>query len=154
MDEATFKIALSRFASGVTIITSRDGEGAPVGFTASSFTSLSLDPPMVLFCLARDAACFDAFVGAPAFAVNILGHEQQELSNQFAQRGEDKFAGFAVRDGKNGSPLIEGSLASLECRTTQTVPGGDHLIFLGEVVDIQLAEGRPLLYYQGKYHTL
>jgi 3-hydroxy-9,10-secoandrosta-1,3,5(10)-triene-9,17-dione monooxygenase reductase component len=154
MDDATFKAALSRFATGVTIITTREADGSPVGFTASSFTSLSLDPPLVLFCLARNAASFDAFTANPAFAVNILADGQQDISNRFAQRGDDKFAGVATRVGKGGAPLIEGSLAGLECRTTETLPGGDHLIFVGQVEEIHLGEGGPLLYYRGQYETL
>lgn len=154
MDDATFKAALSRFASGVTIVTTRSSGGAPAGFTASSFTSLSLDPPMVLFCLARNAACFEAFVDAPEFAVNILSHGQQDISNRFAQREEEKFQGLALREGKGSAPLIAGCLANLVCRTTTTVPGGDHSIFLGEVWEAYVEEGKPLLYHQGKYGTL
>ena len=154
MDAADFKAGLARFGTGVTVITTRDGKGEPAGFTASSFTSLSIDPPMVLFCLANDATCYDAFLEARCFAVNILSDTQQEISNRFASRGEDKFDGLTLRDGTEGMPLIENSLAMLECRTTRTVPGGDHLIFMGEVREIHMGEGRPLLYYMGGYHSI
>ena len=154
MDAADFKAGLGRFGTGVTVVTTRGVNGEPAGFTASSFTSLSINPPMVLFCLANDATCYDAFLAARGFVVNILSDTQQEISDRFASRGEDKFDGLALRDGAEGMPLIENSLAMLECRTTRTVPGGDHLIFMGEVREIHLGEGRPLLYYMGGYHSI
>ncbi len=154
MDDAQFKAALSRFATGVTIITTRESSGDPTGFTASSFSSLSLDPPMVLFCLARDASCFAAFSASPTFAINILSHGQQEISTRFAQKGENKFEGLALSEGRNGAPLLEGCLANIECTTVNRVQGGDHLIFVGKVEEVRVADGRPLLFYQGKYGTV
>ncbi len=154
MELDSFKAAMARFGSGVTVITTREIEGAPTGFTASSFSSLSLDPPLVLFCLDRVAHCFDAFYGATHFAVNILTTGQEDVANRFAQRGGDKFKDVGLMDGATDSPLIEGSLVSLECRTTEKLPGGDHLIFIGEVEQVHLGEGSPLLYYMGKYHGI
>ncbi len=154
MDDARFKAALSRFATGVTIITTRESSGDPTGFTASSLSSLSLDPPMVLFCLARHASCFDAFDASSTFAINILSHGQEELSNRFAQKGENKFEGLAWNEGRNGAPLLEGCLANIECTTVNRVPGGDHQIFVGKVEEARVADGQPLLYYQGKYATI
>lgn len=154
MELETFKEAMGRFGTGVTVITTRDLEGLPAGFTASSFSSLSLDPPMVLFCLGREAQCFDAFYGADNFGVNILSSGQEAISNRFSQRAGDKFKAVPLTDSTTGVPLIKGSLASLECRVTEKLPGGDHLIFLGEVQHIRLSEGAPLLYYMGKYHSV
>jgi 3-hydroxy-9,10-secoandrosta-1,3,5(10)-triene-9,17-dione monooxygenase reductase component len=154
MDLEKFKAGLSRFGSGVTIITTREGDGVPAGFTANSFTSLSLSPPMVLFCLDREATCFDAFYGSTTFGVNILNSEQEEISNRFARRGGNKFQNLTLLNGDTGVPLIAGCLANLECRTTQTIPGGDHLIFLGEVQEVHLGEGNPLFYFKGSYHSL
>ncbi len=154
MDLEKFKAGLSRFGSGVAIITTRESNGVPSGFTANSFTSLSLNPPMVLFCLDREAACFDAFYGSTAFGVNILNSEQEEISNRFARRGGNKFQNLTLINGDAGVPLITGCLANLECRTAQTIPGGDHLIFLGEVQEVHLGEGDPLFYFKGSYHSI
>ena len=154
MDKTTFRAGLSRFGTGVTIITTRDEQGQPTGFTASSFTSLSLDPPLVLFCLSRDSHCFQAFTANPSFAVNILKDSQQELSARFATQDEAKFSGVAFRAGETGVPLIPECLANLECYTMEIVPGGDHMIFVGEVKEIHLGEGAPLLFYRGEYHSI
>jgi flavin reductase ActVB len=150
----TFKEAMARFGSGVTVITTREYEGAPAGFTASSFSSLSLNPPLVLFCLDREAHCFDAFYGATHFGVNILASGQKDISNRFSQRSGDKFKDIGLLDGTTDVPLIEGSLVNLECRTTEKLPGGDHLIFIGEVEQVHLGEGAPLLFFMGKYHSI
>lgn len=154
MELDTFKASMSRFASGVTIITTRDSEGAPAGFTASSFSSLSLNPPMVLFCLDRESYCFDAFYGAENFGVNILSSKQQSLSKRFSSRGGDKFENVALLETHTGVPLLEGCLASIECRITEKLPGGDHLIFLGEVEHAKIGEGSPLIFCMGKYHNI
>jgi flavin reductase ActVB len=154
MELDTFKAGMSRFASGVTIITTRDSGGAPAGFTASSFTSLSLDPPLVLFCLDRESYCFDAFYGAENFGVNILSSEQQSLSKRFSRRGGDKFEGLALLETKTGVPLLQGCLVNMECRVTERLPGGDHLIFLGEVQHVEIGEGSPLIFCMGKYHNI
>ena len=111
MELDKFKTAMARFASGVTVITTWENGNLPAGFTASSFSSLSLNPPMVLFCLDREASCFDAFYGAKHFGVNILSSGQQVLSNRFARRGGDKFKDVALIKGSKHAPLIEGALA-------------------------------------------
>lgn len=154
MELDTFKAAMARFGSGVAVITTRECEGAPAGFTANSFSSLSLDPPLVLFCLDREAHCFDAFYGATHFGVNILAAGQKDVSNRFSQRSGDKFKDVELMGGATDIPLIEGSLVNLECRTTEKLPGGDHLIFIGEVERVHLGKGEPLLYYMGKYHSI
>ena len=154
MDETTFRAGLSRFGTGVAIITTQDEEGQPTGFTANSFTSLSLDPPLVLFCLSTSSNCLQAFTANPSFGVNILKESQQELSARFAKQDEAKFSGVSIRAGETGVPLIPECLANLECHTKEIFPGGDHMIFVGEVKEIHLGEGAPLLFYRGTYHTI
>jgi flavin reductase ActVB len=150
----TFKTALSRWTSGVTIITSRAPTGALGGLTASSFTSLSLEPPLVLFCLGLASRSLEVFRSAEGFAVNILSREQQPLADRFASRSEDPFAGVDHAAGRMGMPILPDSLAILECRTLHQFPGGDHLILVGEVEEVTLGEGSPLVYWRGQYQTL
>jgi flavin reductase (DIM6/NTAB) family NADH-FMN oxidoreductase RutF len=154
MDIKTFKAALSRWATGVTVITTRTPEGELAGFTASSFSSLSLEPPLVLFCLGDAAVSLPAFQAADGFAVHVLADNQKELSIRFAQQGGDKFDGLDYREGNRSVPLLQGCLAVLECRKVQVYSGGDHRVFLGEVETVHLNEGGPLLYYRGEYRTL
>lgn len=155
MDVDHFKAAMSRWGSGVAIITTIDGEGQPYGFTATSLTSLSLSPPMVLFCLARDAGVAEAFTHTEAFAAHILSDKQQELSNTFAKSNVDRFSGVPHSAGYEGVPLLENVLVVLECRITARYPGGDHTIIVGEVQggDVQ-EEGQPLIYFKGRYASL
>ena len=154
IDEEAFRKALGLFAGGVTVITANSAEGVPFGFTATAFSSLSLHPPLVLFCMARDSSGFDIFRQAPGFAINILARDQAELSGGFAAKGSDKFAGVAHRPGRYGAPLLEGCVAHLECRTREQIPGGDHVIYVGEVEASVANGGEPLLYFNGGYHTL
>lgn len=154
MDSDDFKAALGRFGSGVTIITAYGQGGTPQGFTASSFCSLSIDPPLVLFCLARDATAFQAFAASETFGVNILTRAQSDLSGRFAEKRSDKFDGVPLMGGEWQTPLLPGCLANLQCRTTQTFPGGDHLIVVGEVGQVHLGEGDPLIFHRGRYGTL
>ena len=154
-DQQDFKNALSRWASGVSIVTTRSGNGEPAGFTASSFTSVSLDPPLVLFCLDNQAASLPAFEKAAGFAVNILAREQEALSNRFASRSSDnKFDGVEYEAGLLGSPVLKGSLAVLQCRLHDRVPAGDHLILIGRVESVSTEDHPPLLYYRGGDHSL
>ena len=154
MNADDFKAALGRFASGVTIITCKDQAGTLTGLTATSFASVSLDPPLVLFCLAKSTNCFDAFQSASAFGVNILARDQEQLSNRFASKEQDKFHGAAVYAGSQGSPLLEGALVRMDCLVEERFSGGDHIIYVGRVKSVDLAEGVPLLYFQGKYHGI
>lgn len=154
VDSQQFKAAMSQWGSGVSIITTWGAAGEPIGFTASSFCSLSLQPPMVLFCLGRDSTNFDAFLQADAFAVNILAAVQKGLSQRFAGKGCDKFEGVDHHPGAGGAPLLPGSLACLECRVREKRAVGDHVIFMGEVEHISLSDGAPLLYFRGQYHGL
>ncbi len=154
MDTKAFKNAMSRWATGVTIITTRAPTGELAGFTASSFSSLSLEPPLVLFCLGEEAVSYPAFHAADGFAVHILAREQEPLSARFAEKGGDKFADVDWSEGSRGVPLIQGALACLECRKIQMYAGGDHRVFLGEVEAVHVKDGAPLLYYRGEYRSI
>lgn len=149
-----FRHVLGHFASGVTVITTWDVEGRPTGFTANAFTSVSLDPPLVLVCVDHKAQSYPAMQTSGRFAVNILAVGQEAISRRFAASGGDKFDGIAWSQGPAGLPLISGGLASLECHTVHAYPGGDHTIFVGEVVTVHAHAADPLLYYRGKYHRL
>lgn len=147
-----FKRALSHWASGVAVITTRAADGEPVGLTATSFASLSLEPPLVLFCLGVDSTGREAFVAAQGFAVHMLHEDQEALSNRFATKGGDKFVGLEWSEGRWGAPLLPGCLAVLECRTHTQVPEGDHIIMVGAVEGIHIRGGAPLLYFGAAYH--
>jgi flavin reductase (DIM6/NTAB) family NADH-FMN oxidoreductase RutF len=154
IDDGRFKLAMSHFASGVTIVTAAH-EGKQYGMTVASFASLSLNPPLVLVCVAKDVKTHDAIAAAGAFGVSILGAGQADVSGRFASKSDDKFAGTAVRNGELGVPMIEGSLCAIECRLHASLPGGDHTIFVGEVVGVDAAgEGSPLVYYRSGYRAL
>jgi len=155
-----FRHVLGHFPTGVTVITVLDANGEPSGMTASSFTSVSLDPPLVLVCVAHSAHSFPAIRDGGRFAVNILSLEQETISRRFATapvvRGAEKFEGLHYRAGTLGIPLLEDAHAHLECTTLHTYPAGDHTIFVGQVEALSShGEGPgPLLYYRGKYRTL
>ncbi|HET8881037.1 MAG TPA: flavin reductase [Solimonas sp.] len=150
-DARALRSALGSFTTGVTIVTTRDADGAPVGITANSFNSVSLDPPMVLWSLAKSARSLASFAAAPHWAVHILSAQQEELSNRFAKSGADKFAGLAVETGHGGVPLLSGCAARLQCRSAFRYEGGDHLIFVGEVLDFDRREVAPLVFQSGLY---
>lgn len=151
LDPRALRRAFGTFATGVTITTARDVAGAPVGFTANSFTSVSLDPPLLMVCLAETASSFPVFRDAGFFAVNVLGEEQREASTRFATKGADKFSAVRWRPGGTGAPLIEGSVAWFDCRTERIIPAGDHAILLGRVRDFGFTDGAPLGYCRGAY---
>ena len=147
-----FKGALSRFASGVTIVTCLGENGEPFGFTASSFSSLSLDPPLVLVCFDRKAESFPVFQKAEHFGVSILSEDQTELAIKFSIRGADKFSGSAVEAGPAaGAPLVQGAMAHLECRMHEQLNGGDHVIFVGEVLRARSNDQHPLIYFNRRF---
>lgn len=150
-DPKEFRSALGAFATGVTVITTRDEDGSRVGITANSFNSVSLDPPMVLFSLARSARSLAAFSRAEHWAVHILGAGQEALSNRFAKSGEDKFAGLELEEGIGGTPLLQGCAARMQCRSAFRYEGGDHLIFVGEVLALDRSEAAPLVFHGGRY---
>ena len=153
IDEAGFKLAMSHFASGVTVVTT-EHEGTAYGLTVASFASLSLRPPLIVVCIEKNVKSHDAIAAAGRFGVSILAQGQADVSNRFASKVEDKFEGMPVRHGALGLPLIEGAVCTLECRITDRLPGGDHTIFVGEVESAQTAEGTPLVYYRSGYRSL
>lgn len=155
VDPTDFRNAMSQFASGVTVVTTTT-PGGPVGFTASAFSSLSLNPPLVLVCLDRRAECFDAFMAADEMAVSILAAGQSPTAMRFATRGADKFGeGSYIEGDATGLPLIDGALAQIECRIYERPEGGDHVILVGEVLTARVADRKPLLHYNrtfGEFH--
>jgi flavin reductase (DIM6/NTAB) family NADH-FMN oxidoreductase RutF len=154
IDEALFKLAMSHFASGVTVVTT-EHDGTPYGMTVASFASLSLHPPLVLICIEQSVKTHDMLAAAGKFGVNILSQEQAEVSGRFASKKiEDKFAGVAWSRGELGMPLIDDSICALECRVQHELPGGDHTIFVGEVVTARTSEGPPLVYFRSGYRQL
>lgn len=154
-DARTLRDALGCFATGVTIVTTYDADGQPVGLTANSFTSVSLDPPLLLVCIANGASSLPALRDNPNFAVNVLQIGQQPASDRFARRGEDRFGETLWTHGEFGSPVLSGSLTSFECKRHEMHDGGDHVILVGQVLKAQFEPRRdPLLYFRGKYRRL
>ena len=151
IDATDFRAALGSFVTGVTIVTASDGSGCDVGVTANSFNSVSLDPPMVLWSLARKSASLPVFASASHFAVHILAADQEELSDRFARSGADKFAGLAIERGAGGAPLLPGAAARFQCRTAFQHDGGDHVIFVGEVEAFERDARAPLAFHGGRY---
>ncbi|MCC6076723.1 flavin reductase [Pseudomonas sp. GCM10022188] len=151
-DPKDFRRALGKFPTGVTVITTRDAEGHPIGVTASSFNTLSIEPALVLWSIDKNAWSLDSFTNGKSFAINVLRNDQVELSNRFARRGEDKFAGLQTRDDAHGCPLLPGAAAAFECKTWNVYEGGDHFIIVGEVVDYAYEEGASsLVFHNGRY---
>ena len=147
--------SLGCFATGVTIVTAPATEGPPVGLTVSSFSSVSLDPPLVLFSVARSARSLEQLEDADGYAVNVLSSLHVELSNRFARAGEDKWDGVEYSAGHCDAPIFDDALATFECEPYATYDGGDHVIFVGRVVRHDAAEERePLLFYRGRYHSV
>jgi flavin reductase ActVB len=147
-----FRDAMSRFASGVTIVTTTDSSGANSGFTASAFSSLSLNPPLILVCLDRKADCFPAFAEATTFGVSILAEPQQDIAMRFATRGADKFSGGGLVPGPTTSiPLVEGALAQLECGMHAQLDGGDHIILVGAVKTATVSDAKPMVHYSRQF---
>lgn len=150
-DQRELRNVLGSFVTGVTIVTTLDGDGKPLGVTANSFSSVSLEPPLILWSQALTARSFPAFRDSERFVINILAEDQAHVSQRFAKAGEDKFAGVAVREGIGKLPLIDGCTAYLECRKVATYPGGDHAVFIGHVENIELRERKPLAFGGGRY---
>lgn len=150
LDQGAFRHTMGQFASGVTVVTTMDGE-QPVGITVSSFTSLSLDPPLVLVCIDRRGRSHAALLASKQFAVHILAEDQEQIARIFASRAEDKFAGVAFGVSAHGLPVLEDTLATVECRLVNALPGGDHTIFVGEVIALETTAGRPLVYHGARF---
>ncbi len=149
-----FKQAMGRFPSGVVIVTTISADGKRCGFTASAFSSLSLDPPLILVCLANSADCYQSFMTNDKFAVNVIGHKQHELAFKFATKGVEKFDGEDFIYGESGLPIIADCVFSLECNVKHTYPGGDHEILVGEVLHATVNEGKPSIWYEGSFRNM
>ncbi len=150
---AQFRSALGTFATGVTIVTARNERGELVGMTANSFNSVSLEPPLVLWSLSRNAGSMSTFASVQHYAINILAAEQEALAMRFATKGIDRWAGVSFTDGHNGAPLITGAMATFECFNRSQHQEGDHVIFVGEVERCDKHQGSPLLYHGGRFYT-
>ena len=149
-----FRAALGMFATGVTIVTARGADGAPVGLTANSFNSVSLAPPLVLWSLARRAGSMPHFERGSHYAINILAADQHGLAERFASKAADRFDGVVFSDGAGGAPILEGSAAVFECFNRSRYEEGDHVIFVGEVERCAWRAGaQPLIYHGGRYFT-
>ena len=146
-----FRRACGRFATGVTIASVLDSQGAPHGLTVSSFTSVSLNPPLILICLGHRVSAIHHFRTATHFGINVLAEDQRALSERFARKGQGRFDGLAWQPGVNGVPLLPGVLAAIECAVHRIVPMGDHDILVGEMVHMQVNDGEPLLHFRGSY---
>ncbi len=154
-DQRDFRNSLGSFATGVTIVTGRNGDGEPVGATVSSFNSVSLDPPLVLFSLDYKSETLEPLKSSGRCLINVLSEDQEELSNNFAKSGSISWEGVDFETWDSGCPVLPGSLANFECSVFATHPGGDHLIFVGQVERYQTTEGkRPLLFFGGRYGRL
>lgn len=154
-DSFAFRRALGSFATGVVVVTARSPAGENCGITVNSFSSVSLDPPLILFCLDRAALSFDIFCGAESFAINVLGEHQHELSVRFATAAIDKWNGVAHDVWSGDLPVLRGCLANLACRREALYEGGDHVIILGRVERLQVAgDGDPLVYFQSGYRSI
>ncbi len=151
IDPAELRRCLGSFVTGVTVITALDADARPIGMTANSFNSVSLDPPLIVWSLRTSARTFNGYNQATRFVVNILAEDQVAISNQFAQSVADRFAGIPTTPGIGGIPLIDGCAAYLECRAEATYPGGDHAIFLGRVERIVATTRKPLAFGAGRY---
>lgn len=155
-DSRTFRNAAGQFLTGVTIVTAVGPDGEKLGLTANSFTSVSLDPPLVLISIDKSLSSYEELMQAEGYAVHILSTEQQELSTLFATRGADKFGSVETRDGLYGAPLLPEAMAVFECKVVERYPGGDHTLLLGHVERLTPGDGtgQPLAYFRGRYAAL
>ena len=154
MDPDHFRQLLGRFATGVTVLTVTTPEGTPLGMTANSLASVSLQPPLISVCVDQGADMHDAILRIPEFVVNVLASHQEALARRFADQHEDRFEGIGYHLSPEGLILLDGALAHIECRRHTQYPGGDHTIVVGQVVGGATGKGRPLLYYRGGYAAL
>lgn len=153
-DSTTFRRTLGMFATGIAVVTARARDGKPIGLTISSFNSVSLEPPLIVWSLANNSTLREELENCSHYAVNVLAENQQDISNLFASKAEDRFANLTWEDGLGGAPVLEGCCAVFEVRNTQRYPGGDHVIFIGEVERCDKAEHAPLVFFSGKYRQL
>ena len=154
LDPKILRKAFGSYMTGVTVITAMSSDGTPVGFTANSFTSVSLDPPLLLVCPAKSLSSFDVFANCESFVVNILSEDQQAISNIFAGSKEDRFSQIEWHKDEQGNPVIDGALTHFSCKTDRNLDAGDHHLLVGEVLDFSTREGRGLGYASGGYFSL
>lgn len=154
-DSLDFRRALGSFATGVVVVTALDTEGKRRGITVNSFSSVSLEPPLVLFCLDKAALSYDVFSAVESFAVNVLRADQQDHSERFANSAIDKWDGVSCDLWSGGLPVLHGCLANIACRREQVYEGGDHIIIVGRVERLEVAgAGDPLVYFQSGYRSI
>ncbi len=151
IDARELRNALGHFATGVTVVTTLGPEGERIGVTVNSFAALSLDPPLVLWSLAKKSWSLPAFQSAGHFCIHVLAHDQQAVSDRFAKAGEDKFAGVDIGEGVGGVPLLPGGMAVFQCSVEHRYDGGDHIILVGRVERLTTRSTAPLLFYRGRY---
>lgn len=155
IEPSVFRAVLGRYATGVAIVTTVGHDGYPVGLTVNSFTSVSLDPPLVLFCLDRQAGSGPAFAATDCFAVNILGTHQAPVSARFADPAAERFAEDRTLTWETGAPILAHALAALDCRIHARYDGGDHVILVGRVLRAEVVDdAAPLVYWRGEYRAL
>lgn len=154
IDKQEFRRVLGHFAAGVTIVTTIGDDGKPYGLTATAFTSVSLEPPLVLVCVDKRSDSHPHFHTSRVFAVNFLARDHEHLSQRFAVSGGDKFCDVETRTGTTGAPVLADVLGHLECRTVDVIDAGDHTIFIGQVEAADAREGEPLLYFRGAYRQV
>ena len=154
-DQTEFRHALGKFATGITVVTTHNDDKQPVGITVNSFTSVSLDPPLVLWCLDLGAARYKEFANCKDFAIHVLHHGQENVSRIFAENGSEQFSNLDWHEGELGSPVLEDCSVCLQCSTFEVYPGGDHIIMLGRVEIIESFNNtQPLIYHGGAYQYL
>ena len=153
VDKAEFRRALGHFAAGVTVVTA-NFQGANSGITVTAFSSLSLEPPLVLICIDKKARMHDRLPSGGHFAVNMLADDQELVSREFASSKADPFQTIGYHEGATGAPLIRGAIAAVECKIVDRLEGGDHAIIIGQVEATHVREGKPLLYFRGGYGQL
>ncbi|MBE3604060.1 flavin reductase family protein [bacterium] len=154
IDKNELRRVMGHFATGVTVITTLNKDGKIHGLTANAFASVSLDPPLCLISVDKKAESYGSFEESRVFTVNILASDQEALSRKFAVSGGNKFEGVAYRIGANGAPILDGALAYIECKLYAAYDGGDHTIYLGEVQQAEITEGKPLLFFRGGYREI
>lgn len=154
VDAHSFRRALGQFASGVTVVTTREASGRVLGLTVSSFCSVSLHPPLVLVCVDHRSDANTGMRESGLFGVSVLAEGQEDVSRRFASRERDKLAGFAFLEGQHGLPLVPGALAHVQCRVRSFHDEGDHTVWVGDVLAAATHPGRPLLYQAGAYRRL
>jgi flavin reductase (DIM6/NTAB) family NADH-FMN oxidoreductase RutF len=154
IDARELRNIMGHFATGVTVITTKNVDGKPFGLTANAFTSLSLDPPLVLICVDKTVDCYACFEESKVFVVNFLSEDQEHLSRRFATKGIEKFEGVPYRLGECGVPLLDGAMGYIECKLLNGYDGGDHTIYVGEILSAAASGDRPLLFFKGKYYRL